>query len=417
MMRRTLILACLVALVVFLVLDIQPVTAAAKPTSPPTPKPKPTSGPQSEPKPTSPPTPTPAAKPTALPTPTGETSKPTSPPTPTPTQESTMAPTALPTSTAEPASTSEPTLTPAPTDTPAPTSTPAPVLVSGCVFDDRDGNGVQDSGEPGVGGVAVKVDGQVVAASGTDGQFTVPLASGGREVVSVVPPEGWAWGGEMVQADEFLSTGSITIALQRSNVPPAVAPTATAISAGVLVLALAAGLAFAALASLTQATAVHCLEKTYRRHKGLELEHLQSHVVALRRAEVKELLQCEDGWRQVVTQLLADALPGTGGAVDLDGLVDLSVSPAPRFTLAGTGDRSYLFTTSPASLRKVGILTRRDKPVPLDASLHPAARVEVQAVWEHLSASRLSSGRGTSLPRQAEWFLVVRAVQQRKRKR
>jgi hypothetical protein len=285
------------------------------------------------------------------------------------------------------------------------------------VFDDQDGNGVRDAGEPGVAGVAVKVDGQVVTATDVDGQFAVPLSSGGKGVLSIVPPQGWSWTGEMVRAEKAISTGNVIIAVHRLEQPAAAAPTTTAISAGVLVIVLAGGLAFTAFTGLTQATSVHRLERTYRRHKGLELEHLQAQVVAVRRAEVKALLQSEDGWQQVIAQLLADALPETGALVGTEGLIDLSVVPAPRFTLAGVGDHNYLFTTAPTALRKVGILTRRDKPMPLDASLHPAARVEVQAVWEHLAAGRLSAEQGTALPRQAEWFLIVRSVQQGKRKR
>jgi hypothetical protein len=397
-----------------------PEVVAAKPTSPSTPKPKPTS----KPKPPSPPTPTPELKPTAFPTPTakptafptptaGEAAKPTAPSTPTLREGSMRTPT--PRSLVEPSATSEPTSTPEPTSVPS-SPTPAPVLVTGRVFDDRDGNGIQDSGERGVGGVAIKVDGDVVAATDADGQFTVPLAGGGKALLSIVPPDGWAWTGEMVRAEEALDTGSVAIALHRRDATAAV-PTTTAISAGLGILVLAGGLAFAAVSSLTQAAAVHRLERTYRRHKGLELEHLQAQVVAHREAEVKELLQSQDGWQQIVVQLLADALPQTGELVGTDGLIDIAVGPVPRFTVAGTGEHSFLFTTSPLALRKLGILTRKDKPIPLDASLHPAARVEIQAVWDHLAANRLSTDQGVKLPRQGEWFLIVREAEQGRRRR
>jgi hypothetical protein len=113
----------------------------------------------------------------------------------------------------------------------------------------------------------------------------------------------------------------------------------------------------------------------------------------------------------VLDQLLADALPETGAHVEPDGLLDVNVAPAPRFNVAGSDGCVYLFTTSPDALRKVKLLDRKSGEIPLDATLHPAARVEVQEVWDHLSAKRLGD-QGFVLPRQAEWFLVVRQKSQ-----
>ncbi len=160
--------------------------------------------------------------------------------------------------------------------------------------------------------------------------------------------------------------------------------------------------------------AIRRLERTYRQQKSLELEQLQAQLVAGRRAEVEAALARPDGWRKVLDQLLADALGEAGASVGPAGVLDLSVEPAPRFTVSGENGRLYLFTTAPELLRKVGLVGRREEPLPLDASLHPAARAEVQAVWEHLAAQRLtprpaSGVGGTTLPRQAGWFLVVRA--------
>ena len=172
-----------------------------------------------------------------------------------------------------------------------------------------------------------------------------------------------------------------------------------------LVSALAAGGAVT-LSNAAVTRAIRRLEATYRRQKSLELEQLQAQVVARRRAEVEEELAQPNGWRKVLDQLLADALPEVGATVGQAGVLDLSADPAPRFTVAGKDGRLYLFTTSPEALRrKVGLVGWKGEAVPLDASLHPAARAEVQAVWEHLAERRLRER--PVLPRQAEWFLVV----------
>jgi hypothetical protein len=376
-----------------------------KPTAPPTPVTKPTAPS------------TPAVKPTAPPTPEsdpasagnsggsggetggeGETPPPTSTPVP-----STPTPTAM--------------LSPTATPTPTPTPTPMPVI-NGRVFEDRDGDGAQGPGEPGVGGVPVTLDNEVVGASDADGSFSIPLPGGGRGMLAVVPPEGWQWSGESLAAAAALEIGVVVIPLRRVEATITLPSSATTtITGGLIVIALIAALAFNGFSGLAQTAAVQNLARIYRREKGLELEQLQAQAVAQRRHEVTGLLAQEDGWRQVIDQLLADALPDSADRVTDEGVLDLSLTPAPRFTVVGPNQRSYLFTTSPEALRRVRMLSRRDRAIPIDAALHPAARVEVQAVWEHLARTRLRtgwSGKTGTLPRQAEWFLVVRAQQPRK---
>lgn len=173
-----------------------------------------------------------------------------------------------------------------------------------------------------------------------------------------------------------------------------------------LTCALAAGAAVT-LSNGAVTRAIRRLERTYRRHKSLELEQLQARAVAARRAEVEALLARQDGWRQVLDQLLADAVPGA--RVGPEGVLSLSADPAPRFLVAGEADgRAYLFTTSAPETPRRRLRGRTRAPMPLDAALHPAARVEVQAVWEHLVARHPHPGQIPVLPRQAGWFLAIR---------
>lgn len=182
-----------------------------------------------------------------------------------------------------------------------------------------------------------------------------------------------------------------------------------------LVSALAAGLAVT-LSNAAVTRAIRRLTRTYRRQKSLELEQLQEEVVGRRMQEVRRDIGAgPEGWRKVLNQVLADALD-TGHRIGPAGLLNLSVEPVPRFAVAGKDGWEYLFTTSPEAVRKVGLMGRREKAVPLDGSLHPAVRAEVQAVWDHLAAQRLR-GEVPVLPRQAEWFLVVRERKGEKRGR
>jgi hypothetical protein len=160
------------------------------------------------------------------------------------------------------------------------------------------------------------------------------------------------------------------------------------------------------VALMSVARAIRGFERTYRRQTSLELERLQARAVEVRRRELSAVLSNPDGWRRVLDQLLAEALDTTA-RVGREGVLDVSTAPTPRFTVAGEDGRLLVFTSSPGALRRVGLLGRKEQAISLDAALHPAARVEVQAVWEHL-ATRWLRGSAPVLPRQAEWFLVVR---------
>ncbi|MER3401702.1 MAG: hypothetical protein C4313_11430, partial [Thermoflexus sp.] len=121
--------------------------------------------------------------PAAMPTPTPS-------PTPTPTPPPTRRPTARPSPTPSPVPSPSAKTLPAPTVTPTPTPTPvpmAPAVVWGRVFLDRNGNGRMDSGEPGVAGAVVEVQGRRWT-TGPDGTF--PLPAGVRAKLLRLPVAG-----------------------------------------------------------------------------------------------------------------------------------------------------------------------------------------------------------------------------------
>jgi hypothetical protein len=147
------------------------------------------------------------------------------------------------------------------------------------------------------------------------------------------------------------------------------------------------------------------LNRSYRHQRRRELEHLHAHALAQQEVEVRQLLAQEpEGWRQILSQLVADAL-GSSTAVGKEGVLELSAHPAPHLTVAGD-DQEYTFTTQPDLLDPEGVSGRTEKVIPLNATLHPAASVEMQAVWDHLATQRLRE-HALVLPRRSTWFLVV----------
>ncbi|RLC69502.1 MAG: hypothetical protein DRI81_20385, partial [Chloroflexi bacterium] len=159
-------------------------------------------------------------------------------------------------------------------------------MITGRVFDDRDGDGVRGTDEPGVAGVPVTVDGAVAYVTGPSGEFSVPTAHG-KTLLAIVPPQGWQWNGAPLVVEE---ERDIALSLQRLDLANS-APTESAASATVagnaaLVVAALGALVFVGLAALMQAAATRSLERAYRQHASLELEHLQAQHVNRRRAEL-----------------------------------------------------------------------------------------------------------------------------------
>ena len=81
-------------------------------------------------------------------------------------------------------------------------------VIQGVIFDDRNGNGVQDSGEPGVGGVTVtRGDGPTTATS-LDGSYVFTDVVPGRYTLSITVPDGYIAGGLTTRTMNVASGGA-----------------------------------------------------------------------------------------------------------------------------------------------------------------------------------------------------------------
>lgn len=81
---------------------------------------------------------------------------------------------------------------------------PASAAVSGVVFDDRNGNGSRDAGEPGVAGVSVS-DGVEVHRTDAEGRYAFDLLTERRidDLVFVTQPAGWSVGTDEFKTPRF----------------------------------------------------------------------------------------------------------------------------------------------------------------------------------------------------------------------
>jgi hypothetical protein len=350
------------------------------------------------------PPPAPDSKPTVPPSPTTGPEKPTPPPTPD-SGETGLA-TGTPTATMTPVRPSPVPPTPTPTFIPIPRATsiptPAPIVITGRVFDDEDNDGVPDPGERGVAAVPVTLDGEVVTTSDGVGGFSVTLPQQGHVLLSIVPPEGWRWEGKPLSANQ-LSDTNVAIPLRRQVSLGTIGT--TTVTGSIAVAALLVGLAFSGMCSLAQAASTRSLERTYRRQKSQELEFAMASDLTRRKDQTERRLADDaEVWRKVVAQLLADA--GIGGSPALEKGIDVREIPCPHFVIREETNRyHYVFTVNPEPLRKARIIRRRDRVVPLDTTLSLYARIEAQALWDHV-APRLRHQQ-TMLARDATWFLVV----------
>ena len=167
-----------------------------------------------------------------------------------------------------------------------------------------------------------------------------------------------------------------------------------------LVSALAASVAVI-LSNTLVTREIRLLKEAYRQQKSLQAEREQAQVVQQRRAELALALSRPDGLRDVLAQVLADAFPDqaiAGQADDWITVVDVTATP-PAFTAARQDESGtrYQFTVAPDGHKR--------EAIPLDATLAPTARVEVQAVWEHVAQQRSLDPH--MLPRQSQWYLIV----------
>lgn len=150
--------------------------------------------------------------------------------------------------------------------------------------------------------------------------------------------------------------------------------------------------------------AVRRLERTYRQQKAWEREQQQAAALAAYQATLAQQLRADpDAWRPLVAQLVQRAY---GGPERTPHTVTLRTTPAAHATVAfQDGGAEVLLTTDPPALAAAHLVTRAQAAaaIPVDAVLHPQARVTAQALWHAWLAGE---GQTATLDAATAWYLL-----------
>ena len=358
-------------------------------------------------------TPQPTATPVPPPAAPAVVAQPTQPPTSTripPTATSTSTPAPLPTQ-------------PPPTPTQRPPAAPAAreprdisrldpldpevILVTGTVCFDENGNGKCDAAEAPVRETRVtSVDGSSLSLTDDLGQYVMRAKTGSG--ISVVPPAGYR---ALTSTLPAQSRVDFVLVADRAALPtsppaaPTLAPTAaptlnTSLGARIselLIYVILGGLIILIiLSNLRISGAIDSLRRTQ-----LAIAEQTSRAdLAAWRSDLEQRIQRE--WGNVAGQQIADLLGESIRINERMGITGVAAEPAPRFAVTDARGRKFIFTTSVASLRELGIIGWRDRVSRVTESGSVSL---AQALWDYVATHGQIN---IVVPRSSPWYVAVR---------
>jgi hypothetical protein len=282
-------------------------------------------------------------------------------------------------------------------------------ILIGQVFDDRDGNGVQSTDEPGLAGVAliVEVTGQSQTVV-TDASGAYSVRRDPRAQVRVVPPTGWA----------TAQTGALTLDRARNfplhqreaatNLPTATSTIINLTSVAIGFLGLGA-IVWLALWQHQRAQ-VNSFNAWARADMRLRSE--------AERLSRRERVNIDETW--IISLLNQAALDATGEAHGIDQIDRVLLEPLPAIVGLGRDFERLLFTPAPDSIVR-SLIKRRTLSSLLGEALRNVRVYSIDAltsdlfVTDDLTRALQSladqglrpTGQPVQLPRTERWWLYV----------
>jgi len=284
---------------------------------------------------------------------------------------------------------------------------PDVILVTGTVCFDENGNGSCDPAEAPVRETRVtSVDGSSLSLTDDLGQYVLRAKTDSG--ISVVPPAGYR---ALTSTLPARSRVDFVLVADRAALPtsppaaPTLAPTAaptlnTSLGARIselLIYVILGGLIILMiLSNLRISGSIDNLRKTQ-----LAIAEQTSRAdLAAWRSDLEQRIQHE--WGSVAGQQIADLLGESIRINERMGITGVAAEPAPRFAVTDARGRKFIFTTSLASLRELGIIGWRDRVsrVTESGSLSMA-----QALWDYVATHGQIN---IVVPRSSPWFMAVR---------
>ena len=118
------------------------------------------------------------------------------------------------------------------------------------------------------------------------------------------------------------------------------------------------------------------------------------------RSDLEQRIQRE--WGNVAGQQIADLLGESIRINERMGITGVAAEPAPRFAVTDARGRKFIFTTSVASLRELGIIGWRDRVSRVTESGSVSL---AQALWDYVATHGQIN---IVVPRSSPWYVAVR---------
>ena len=250
------------------------------------------------------------------------------------------------------------------------------------------------------------VDGNSLSLTDDLGQYVLRARAGSG--ISVVPPTGYRALTSTLPAqarvDFVLVADRAPVATSAPAIPtvaPTPAPTLNTslgarISELLIYIILGGLIILVILSNLRISGSIDNLRKTQ-----LAIAEQTSRAdLAAWRADLEQRIQRE--WGNVAGQQIADLLGESIRINDRMGITGAAAEPAPRFAVTDMRGRKFIFTTSIASLRELGMIGWRDRVLRVTES---GSLSMAQALWDHVATHGQIN---IVVPRSSPWFMAVR---------
>lgn len=279
--------------------------------------------------------------------------------------------------------------------------------MTGTVCFDENGNGKCDAAEAPVRETRVtSVDGSSLSLTDDLGQYVLRAKTGSG--ISVVPPAGYRALTTTVPAQTRVD---FVLVADRAAIPtslpaaPTLVPTAAptlntslgariselliyVILGGLIILIILSNLRISGSIDSLRRTQLAIAEQTSRAD------------LAAWRSDLEQRIQRE--WGSVAGQQIADLLGESIRINERMGITGVAAEPAPRFAVTDARGRKFIFTTSVASLRELGIIGWRDRVSRVTESGSVSL---AQALWDYVATHGQIN---IVVPRSSPWYVAVR---------